>query len=88
MACGCPVIASDAASLPEIVEDGRSGRVVKPGDTQGFRAAAGEFASDRERWSRLAEHSRWIVETRFTWARVAGRCMDAYRGANETSAAA
>jgi glycosyltransferase involved in cell wall biosynthesis len=87
MACGCPVIASNAASLPEIVEDGRSGRLVQPGDTQGLRAAAGEFSSNRESWSRLAEHSRWIVETRFTWVRVAGRCLDAYRGANETSAA-
>lgn len=78
MACGCPVIASNAASLPEIVEDGESGLLVEPGDpsdiARALRAIAGSPASWRER--SLA--ARRAAETRFSWQAVASRCRAAY----------
>jgi glycosyltransferase involved in cell wall biosynthesis len=88
MACGCPVIASNVASLPEIVEDGDSGRLVPSGSALALRAAIDELGSDRELWSKLAERSRRVVETRFTWATVARRCLDSYQSTGAKSAAA
>jgi glycosyltransferase involved in cell wall biosynthesis len=38
-ACGTPVVAFANGAVPEIVEDGRSGFLVAPGDLDGFRRA-------------------------------------------------
>jgi glycosyltransferase involved in cell wall biosynthesis len=78
MASGTPVICTNVASMPEIVEDGKTGFVVEPGDP----AALG----DRLRW--LAGHpaeaeemgaaGRQVVLERFRWSQVVDRCLDAY----------
>jgi glycosyltransferase involved in cell wall biosynthesis len=81
MACGAPVICTDVASMPEIVEEGVSGFIVPPNDpaTLGLRI----------RW--LVEHpleaaamgrtGRSRVLEKFTWPQVVGRCLDAYETA-------
>ena len=79
MACGCPVIASNAASLPEIVRHEEEGLLVPPNNPAGIRAAIGRLSSDRELWRRLAAAARRRVETHFTWDRVVDRCLDAYK---------
>jgi N-acetyl-alpha-D-glucosaminyl L-malate synthase BshA len=43
MACGVPVIGTRSGGLPEVVEDGRSGRLCAVGDADGMAAAAREF---------------------------------------------
>lgn len=78
MACGCPVVASRAASLPEIVEDGATGLLVEPNSPHAIRAALARLAGDHELWQRLALGARWRVEQDFTWERVVGRCLAAY----------
>lgn len=78
MACATPVICTRVASLPEIVEEGKTGFIVEPGD---HRALA-----DRLQW--LADHpaeaaamgaaGRRAVLERFQWTQVVQRCLDAY----------
>ncbi len=78
MACATPVICTRVASMPEIVDDGKTGFIVEPGD----RNALG----DRLRW--LAAHpteaaamgveGRRTVLERFQWRHVVQRCLDAY----------
>lgn len=78
MACGCPVVASDAASLPEIVADGETGCLVPPGDPAAIAAALVRLRDDAESWRRLAAAGRRRVAERFTWERVVESCLAAY----------
>lgn len=78
MACGCPVIASDVASLPEIVVDRETGLLVPPNDPTAIGRAIEDLAGDIELWRRLSAGARRRVEERFTWDHVADRCLRAY----------
>ncbi len=78
MAHGCPVIASDAASLPEIVEPEGSGLLVPPNDPAAIGAALERLRGDAELWRRLSAGARRRVEENFTWERVVDRCLKAY----------
>jgi glycosyltransferase involved in cell wall biosynthesis len=79
MARGCPVIASNAASLPEIVAAESNGLLVPPNRPAAIRAAILRLGDDADFWTRLALGARRTVEERFTWERVVDRCMEAYR---------
>lgn len=78
MARGCPVIASDAASLPEIVTPGVNGFLVPPNRPEALREAILSLREDPELWARLSAGARRTVEERFTWERVVDRCLEAY----------
>jgi glycosyltransferase involved in cell wall biosynthesis len=78
MARGCPVIASDAASLPEIVTPEVNGLLVPPNRPEAIGAAILRLGGDARLWRRLALGARRTVEERFTWERVVDRCLEAY----------
>jgi glycosyltransferase involved in cell wall biosynthesis len=78
MACGCPVVASDAASLPEVVGHEESGLIVPPNDPAAITAALARLAGDTDLWQRLSAGARRRVEERFTWDLTAARCLEAY----------
>jgi len=81
MACGCPVVASNVGPLPEIVEDGVSGLLVPPSDPEAIGRALRRLRAEPDLWCRLSRGARRRVEERFTWDRVAERCLESYRGA-------
>jgi glycosyltransferase involved in cell wall biosynthesis len=78
MARGCPVIASDAASLPEIVTPEADGLLVPPNQPAEIGAAILRLRDEPGLWERLSAGARRTVEARFTWTRVADRCLEAY----------
>lgn len=78
MACGCPVIASQSASLPEIVVAHETGLLVPSNDPGAIAAAIEHLAADRGLWQRLARGARERVEASFTWQHVVDRCLSAY----------
>jgi glycosyltransferase involved in cell wall biosynthesis len=78
MACGCPVIASRVASLPEIVDDQREGLLIPPNDPPAIAAALRQLAGDAELWERLSTAARQRVEREFTWDHVVERCLRSY----------
>ncbi|QIL21430.1 glycosyltransferase family 4 protein [Thermomonas sp. HDW16] len=60
MACGLPVIATNSASLPEIVEDGVTGLLCPRDDIRAFATAVRMLANDtrlRESMANAARHS-------------------------------
>jgi glycosyltransferase involved in cell wall biosynthesis len=80
MARGCPVIASNAASLPEIVTPEVNGLLVLPNRPEALSEAVLRLRRDPDLWARLSAGARRTVEERFTWERVVDRCLEAYRG--------
>jgi glycosyltransferase involved in cell wall biosynthesis len=80
MACGCPVVASDAASLPEVVTHGETGLLIPPNRPEEIGRSLLRLRDDPQLWARLAAGARRRVEEAFTWDRVVERCLAAYRG--------
>jgi glycosyltransferase involved in cell wall biosynthesis len=78
MARGCPVIASDAASLPEIVAPEVNGLLVPPNRPEAIQETLLRLRRDPDLWLRLALGARRTVEERFTWERVVDRCLEVY----------
>jgi glycosyltransferase involved in cell wall biosynthesis len=78
MARGCPVIASNAASLPEIVEPEVNGLLVSPNRPEAIAGALLRLQGDPDLWARLSLGARRTVEERFTWEKVVDRCLEAY----------
>ena len=71
---GLPCIAADRCAMPEIVEDGVTGRVVEPTDAQALAAAVLEL-SDPDTARRMGAAGERRLQERFTWAAVADRVL-------------
>ena len=78
MASATPVIVSRIGGLPEIVRDEETGFLVPPGDVDALHERIGQVLGDPALARRVGERARAEVLERFTWARVAERCLDAY----------
>ncbi len=78
MACGVPVLASASGGVPELIEDGVTGRLFARLDTQALAGALRELSADP---ARLREMGRaaWIRAQRLhTWAQSAERLERLY----------
>jgi glycosyltransferase involved in cell wall biosynthesis len=68
MAMGCPVIAARAGGPVEIVEDGISGLLTRPGDAIALAAAIRDLLIDPDRRSRFSVAGRARVENVYSRA--------------------
>jgi glycosyltransferase involved in cell wall biosynthesis len=76
MACGTPVVASDRASLPEVV--GEAGLLVNADDPEDIAGALGRVLTDESLRARMRE--RGLAQAaRFTWDRAARETLSVYR---------
>lgn len=64
-ACGVPVIAGRASSLPELVEHGRTGLLVPPGDPEALESALRSLLDDPDRCRRMGAAGRELVREKF-----------------------
>jgi len=64
-ACAKPVVATACGGVPEIVDDGETGLLVPPGDTEAMSAALDRLLADRERAAAIGEAARRLIEQRF-----------------------
>jgi glycosyltransferase involved in cell wall biosynthesis len=78
MAWGLPVVVTGAGGLPEVVDDGRTGLVVPPGDPAALAAALVRLLSDDALARRLAAAGRATATARFTPDRMARRVAAIY----------
>jgi len=66
MLSGRPVVASKAGGILEIIEDGRTGLLVPPGDPMGLAEAVLQLLSDPLQAGRLSEEGRMSAKARFS----------------------
>ncbi len=81
MAARRPVVASRVGGLPELVEDGVSGLLVRPNDAQALAAALGRLLDDPGLRTAMGAAGRRRAEDRFDWERIAVRAEQLYDGA-------
>ncbi|GGY07295.1 glycogen synthase [Streptomyces djakartensis] len=75
MACGTPVVASAVGGIPEVVDDGRTGLLVRPGDgfEAGLARAVDTVLADPVAARRMGEAGRERAVGEFGWDAVARR---------------
>ncbi|HEX6577844.1 MAG TPA: glycogen synthase [Jiangellaceae bacterium] len=85
MACATAVVASAVGGIPEVVDDGVTGRLV-PYDAAdlaafetGLAEAVGELAADPGRAAEMGRAGRERAVSEFGWDAVASRTIDIYR---------
>jgi glycosyltransferase involved in cell wall biosynthesis len=79
MACGLPALATDVASLPEVVEDGVTGFLVPPNDPDALGSRLRWLREHTDEATRMGIAARERVIERFTWPEVVRRCLEVYR---------
>ena len=77
-AAGCCVVAADHGGLPEILDDGRTGLLVSPGDPAALAAALARLHADPPRRTRLGAAAAADVRLRFAPERLLARTQDLY----------
>jgi glycosyltransferase involved in cell wall biosynthesis len=78
MAAKRAVIASAVGAVPEVIENGKNGLLVKAGDAEGLEQAMLRLLHDRALRQQLAESARQSV-SRFSAERMARNYMDFYQ---------
>ncbi|MBW2618182.1 MAG: glycosyltransferase family 4 protein, partial [Deltaproteobacteria bacterium] len=66
MAEALPIVASAVGSIPEVVADGQTGRLVEPGDEDGLAQALIDLLGDRQRASGLGRAGRARQQEHFS----------------------
>jgi len=78
MACGAPVICTNVAAMPEVVEDGVTGFVVPPNDPVSLGQKLRWLRDHPERARVMGEAARRRVLEKFSWPLVVRRCLEIY----------
>jgi glycosyltransferase involved in cell wall biosynthesis len=73
-----PVIAARVSGIPELIEDGVTGRLVPPGDPEALARAVARMAADRESALAMAARGRDRVREQFDMGRNTERILRLY----------
>jgi glycosyltransferase involved in cell wall biosynthesis len=80
LASGVPVVGSNVGGIPELVEHGRNGVLVRPRDVEAL-AAAIRFLGDRpELRAEMGRRNRAHAEANLSWERMTTRYLATYQG--------
>lgn len=82
MACGRPVVATDAGGLRHLVSD-EGGRLVPPGDAVALAAALRELSGSSDLRRAMGAYNHRLVRECYSWERVVARLEAAYGHAIE-----
>lgn len=78
LAAGVPVVATRVGGLPDIIDDGLTGLLVRPGDTAAIAAAVERLLEDTTLGETLAARGRQRVVTAFSVERMARAYLNLY----------
>ncbi len=80
MAYAKPVIGAWGTALPEVVEDGKTGLLVPPGDDKGLAGAMLKLLNDDQLAKRMGEAGRQKALSQYQASSVAKRTLEFYKG--------
>ena len=84
---GLPSVATRVGGIPEAVEDGVTGRLVKPDDAEAMRAAVADLLRNDTERRRLGEAGRQRARDLFSWEAISARyeavCQDLAAGCSK-----
>lgn len=83
MACGVPVVASNAGQIAEVLEHGVNGLLHPPGDFDALVAACDQLLSDPARRREMGKHAARRIHDTYTWDHNARRAVDIASGIAE-----
>jgi glycosyltransferase involved in cell wall biosynthesis len=75
---GIPTVATAVGGVPEAVKDGATGRLVAPGDMEGFVSAVGELLDDPAQRLAMGERARAFARERYAMDGIVGRFEQLY----------
>jgi len=81
LACGVPVVASNAGGIPEVIQEGVTGALLPVGDTHGMASAAIRILSDSTVWNRMSVAAAADARLRFSESHVIGQYEAIYEDA-------
>jgi glycosyltransferase involved in cell wall biosynthesis len=81
MACGRPVVATDAGDIPCLVENGKTGFVVRRGDDATLIERLATLITNRDLCHQMGDAGRAKAEREFSLRRFAEETIAAYRAA-------
>lgn len=79
MRASLPVVATSVAGVPEAVEDGETGFLVKPGNADQIRERLRLLIQNPELRQRLGKNARIKYEALFTFEKMARNTLDVYK---------
>jgi glycosyltransferase involved in cell wall biosynthesis len=79
LACGVPVVASEVGGVPEQVEPGRTGFLVRPGDPAALAERIGWLLSDETLRRRFAAQAAQTARSRFDFNQQVDATLAWYR---------
>jgi N-acetyl-alpha-D-glucosaminyl L-malate synthase BshA len=80
LACGVPVVCSNAGGLPEVVRDGVTGSLRPVGDVEAMAAAALAILGDRVKWDSMSAAAAKDARTRFGQDEIVAQYERFYEG--------
>ena len=78
MACALPVVATDVGGNAELVEDGRTGAIVPPGDADALASAIEAYVSDAQRRREHGRRARERIEQQFSMQAMVANYLHVY----------
>ena len=83
MSCGIPLVGTRVGGIPDLIEHGRTGLLVEPGDPRELAQALAQLVVNTDMCRELGKRARAKVLDRFTWKQIAVRTHDVYEQAIE-----
>ena len=85
MAAGKPVVASAIPGVSDVVDNGRTGYLVPPADSNALAQTLENLLENRSEARRMGEEGRIIALTRYDWQKVLSQYLNLYGNIVENS---
>lgn len=78
MACGKPIVGTKVGGVPNTIEDGKTGVLVKPGNARQLANAIKGLLSNKKLSRKLGRNARRVAVEKYSWDKVAKQTYELY----------